>query len=231
MNIAKITDLTYLPTINDFGDDLNIEELNKVANFCKKNKFRSFCTYTSFVPYLEMHLPKITCVIDFPKGLKSPAKKLMDIGIAFETCKSKASSSEIDIVLNREEPIVELLNYEEAIVQDLMPYKLIIDLYERDQQDIVDIIKTLKIYSGPSYIKTSTGRESRDISFTERLSKVKWLKETMGKEGLHLPIKVSGKVSCTQQMLLYKEAAGEDTIFGISYNSIKEFPEFKGLDE
>lgn len=230
MNWAKITDLTYLPDHECIEDNLNqIEwDFKEILSFHEKHKFRSICTYPNYLPYTHISKPinKISLVIDFPEGRKSAGMKLMQIGYSLATAKPYTYSSECDIVLSPDEPVVDLMMFDEAVVSEFIPFKVIIGLCDRSEKEIIEIIKTIKCFGGARYIKTDTGR-GKKVEFKEKLSRVKWLKAQMQENNLNIPMKISGGIRNTTEMKLLMQATDENTIFGVSYSSLKEFPEFK----
>jgi deoxyribose-phosphate aldolase len=228
-NLIKKIEVAYLPTLqhDSLLDDVNLQELNEAYKFSVKYKFRSFCTYLYLIPFVKSSGNIRFCpVISFPEGTDNSQTKLFDAGRAYELCKTSLSS-EIDVVLHPElgQAIEDLHSFDIAKINDKMGIKYILELGHRKQSDIVGLLnlfhhKSLNKYSC-RYVKTNTGKKG-EISFKDKLNLVEWLRGHTD-----IPIKVSGNVNSFSEMDEYIKVAGNNTIFGVSYNKITGWEEFQ----
>lgn len=220
--MTRIIDATYLPVYTSDDpitilDETNLDELRDSFKFACRHKFRSFCTYPFLIPMIQSTVCPITLSIveNFPAGSKNTIRKIIDIGDIREKARA-ASRFEIDWVLNpfchRAIREIDLIN-ESEVWKDIN-FKFILSIEDRTRPDVLTLIRKLNEFE--CTIKTSTGRESNKWTFKQKLDYVHWMRL----QTKH-PFKISGGIKMAEEIEQYKTAAGPDTIFGVSINTLK----------
>lgn len=215
-------EIAYLPDLKDEQEILDIADLrilNEAYQWSMDHKVRSFCTYLGLIPYIQAknYITRLVPVIDFPNGDSNTENKIFMAGISYDACK-KSSASEIDVVLNSdlELAIKDLAQFTKSKTNKFIPIKYIIELGIRSKDDIKSLLIYLSGYNC-KFIKTNTGKKN-SMCFAEKLELVRWLRDETD-----LPIKVSGGVNSFKEMEEYIKVAGDNTIFGVSYEKIKNW--------
>jgi len=224
-NLISKVDVAYLPTRShdpyQFLDDVDLNVLNEGYEWCNNVGARSYCTYLDLVSLIESssYRTKLCTVIDFPDGDAQSEEKIFEAGRAFEICK-KASCAELDVVLNMSTmgAIDDFRKFIYSHVDRLIGVKYIVELGHRNEENLDKLLRIFNLYEDNiKFIKTNTGK----LEKIDHGVRVKLVQDLRSKT--KIPIKVSGGISSWQEMIDYINVAGEDTIFGVSYEKIKDW--------
>jgi deoxyribose-phosphate aldolase len=184
------------------GGHLNNDKIKEICKEAEDNKFYSICIPSEFIATAASFLdgPKISALIDFPKGESEVKEKLSEIDGAIIN-----GAKEIDVVINyklikseeehenlEEEirKITEYCHHEGVIV------KIIIEIGALTYQEIETICK-MCIENNADYVMTSTGKLPKDDSFETKLEKVKFMRKILPDE---IKIKFSGGIRNIEQI-------------------------------
>lgn len=185
MEINKLFDHTVL------GIEVKKEQVEKLVNEARENKFFSVCIPPAWISYAKTLLKgsdvKITTVISFPHGNDTTKTKVFATKDAI-----KNGADEIDMVVNMgflKDGRYDLVRNDIAMVKKACKkniLKVIIETSRLTPEEI-KLASKICLEAKADFVKTSTGFDSRGASFED----IKLIKEVVKDNAL---IKASGGI-------------------------------------
>lgn len=200
MNISNYIDHTLLkPAATE-------REIVTLCNEAKRNRFKSVCVNSCYVPLAKQSLAKsdvlVCAVVGFPLGAMSTQAKVFEAKTAVEQ-----GADEIDMVINL--GLLKSKNYL-AVLKDISDVKaaigskilkVILEISELSKNEIIKACE-IAMDANADFVKTSTGFSKSGATLTA----VKIMRKTVKD---NLKIKASGGVNTYEKAVKYIQAGAD----------------------
>jgi deoxyribose-phosphate aldolase len=200
MNISNYIDHTLLkPTATE-------REILTLCNEAKKNRFKTVCVNSCYVPLAKQSLAKsdvkVCTVVGFPLGAMSTQAKIFEAKNAIEQ-----GADEIDMVINL--GLLKSKNYV-AVLKDISDVKaaignkilkVILEISELSKNEIIKACE-IAMDANADFVKTSTGFSKSGATLTA----VKIMRKTVKDQ---LKIKASGGVNTYEKAVKYIQTGAD----------------------
>lgn len=195
-NFFNIIDYTILNTLTN-------DDIKKISKTAEENKFYSVCVLPEYVSIISSFLDdydiKVVATIDFPHGNSTTNEKIKDIDKSLVN-----GADEIDVVLNYklikekewEKLKEEIRTITEHIHKEGKIVKFIIEIGALNFQEL-EKISHICVECNVDFIMTSTGKLPNDISFEEKIEKIKFMRKILPDT---TKIKFSGGIRTNDQI-------------------------------